>query len=244
MKGVILAAGTASRLRPLTDHMHKCLLKLGDQTILERTVNNLLKSGIDEIVIVTGYLAEQIKSFLSESFPSLNVHYINNDLYDSTNNIYSLWLTKEHIIHDDIILLDSDIVFDRRIIDLLLVSEHENCLALRTSKVLGAEEMKVRLDDSGLIKDISKEIDTNLAAGESIGIEKFSSVFLDYLFQILDRRILIDNAVDDFYEVAFQEAIDNDKKVFAIDVADYRCIEIDVIEDIEIAESQVIPYID
>ena len=90
MKGIILAAGIASRLRPITDNMPKCLLKIGDQLILERTLNNLLKNGIDDIVIVTGYLEESNKRILLKlNFPELKVEYITNEIYNSTNNIYS-----------------------------------------------------------------------------------------------------------------------------------------------------------
>ena len=76
MKAVILAAGIASRLRPLTDNIPKCLLELGGKSILERTIDNLINYSIEEFIIVTGYLEEKIKSFISETYPSLKVTYI------------------------------------------------------------------------------------------------------------------------------------------------------------------------
>src|SRR3990172_5231642 len=132
MKSVILAAGISARLRPLTDHIPKCLLKIGDKTILERTLDNLLAYHLNDIAIVTGYLEEQIKNFVARYYPQLNVTYIRNNKYDTTNNIYSLWMTKDLVINNDMLLMDSDILFDKRILALLLQSKYPNCLALRS----------------------------------------------------------------------------------------------------------------
>src|SRR5580698_3260661 len=108
MKAVILAAGIASRLRPLTDNTPKCLLKVGDKIILELTIDNIIANNIDDVIIVTGYLEEQIKNFVSVKYPHLNVAYIYNDIYSSTNNIYSLWLAKDSLLGDEMLLMDSD----------------------------------------------------------------------------------------------------------------------------------------
>src|SRR5690349_3152556 len=114
MKAVILAAGIASRLRPLTDNTPKCLLKVGGKTILGITLDNILANNISEIIIVTGYLEHQIRKFISANYPEIKVKYIFNDVYASTNNIYSLWLTKESVLNEDMLMMDSDIVFDRQ----------------------------------------------------------------------------------------------------------------------------------
>jgi choline kinase len=244
MKAVILAAGIASRLRPLTDHTPKCLLKLGKKSILERTIDNLVINGIEELIIVTGYLQEMIKSFVTDNYPLLNTTYIYNDVYDSTNNIYSLWLIKDTIKESDILLMDSDIIFDRRIVGMLLTAGKGNFLAVRSDQDLSEEEMKVIVRGDESIDKISKKIDPNLAAGESIGIEKFESGFLKVLFEKLYIRVVTNGRVNDFYEAAFQDAIDDDSKLFAIDVGDYKCIEIDTAEDIEHAEELVAKYLD
>ena len=73
MKAVILAAGVGSRIRPLTDNTPKSLLKVGNKTILQRMMDNLLAVNIDQIAIVTGYLEEQIKDFVVQTYPNLNV---------------------------------------------------------------------------------------------------------------------------------------------------------------------------
>jgi len=244
MKSVILAAGISARLRPLTDHIPKCLLKIGDKTILERTLDNLLTYHLNDIVIVTGYLEEQIKNFVARYYPQLNVIYIRNNKYDTTNNIYSLWMTKDLVINNDMLLMDSDILFDKRILALLLQSNYPNCLALRSDHELSDEEIKIRLNSDKSIAEISKTVDLKHAVGESIGIEKFSTEFTNKLFEILDRKILAENKVNIFYEAAFQEAIDEGEKLYAVNIDSLKCIELDFTEDIERATREVIQYLD
>ena len=102
MKAVILAAGMASRLRPLTEHTPKCLLKIGERSLLERSMDAIIAGGISDFVIVTGYLHEQIEQFVTSHYAdSIKVRFIHNEVYDSTNNIYSLWLARPAVDGED-----------------------------------------------------------------------------------------------------------------------------------------------
>ena len=130
MKAVILAAGIASRLRPLTDTTPKCLLKIGERCLLERAFDALIQNGFDEFIIVTGYRQQQIVDFLQTRYPERKVTFIYNDRYESTNNIYSLWLTRPYADEEEVLLLDSDIVFDPQIVAKLLGSDKADALAL------------------------------------------------------------------------------------------------------------------
>ncbi|PIQ11513.1 MAG: nucleotidyl transferase [Ignavibacteriales bacterium CG18_big_fil_WC_8_21_14_2_50_31_20] len=235
MKAVILAAGVASRLRPLTNNIPKCLLKVGDKSILERTIDNLVKNKISEIIVVTGFLREMIVDFLTQKYPKLKFTFIFNEKYDSTNNIYSLWLAKSEMLGYEMLLMDSDIIFDSRIIGQLISSEYENNLALRSSENLSEEEIKCLLNNDGSIKEIGKLINPEEAVGESIGIEKFSKELVLRLYTILDRKILDEKEVNIFYEAAFQDTMNSGAKIFPVDVKEYKCMEIDTIEDFEIA---------
>lgn len=235
MKAVILAAGVASRLRPLTNTTPKCLLKVGNKSILEKTVDNLIANNIKEIIVVTGYLQEMIKGFLVNNYPQLTFNFIFNERFDSTNNIYSLWMTKEKILSNEMLLLDSDIVFDSRIIKQLINSKYENCLAMRSDHELGDEEIKLLLNENGSIKEISKIVDPKFAGGESIGIEKFSKEFVKKLFAILDKKILQDGRINVFYEEAFQDIINEGELIYPIDVENYKCMEIDTASDLKSA---------
>ena len=129
MKAVILAAGIASRLRPLTDTTPKCLLKIGERCLLERAFDALIQNGFDEFIIVTGYRQQQIVDFLQAHYPTQDITFIYNDRYESTNNIYSLWLTRSYTDGQEILLLDSDIVFDPQIVEKLLHSDKDDILA-------------------------------------------------------------------------------------------------------------------
>jgi len=231
MQAIILAAGLSKRLRPLTDNTPKCLLKVGDKTILQMTIDNILKTGINEFVMVTGYRENMIKDFISIQYPNLNIKYLTNSDYENNNNSYSLWMTKEYIT-GDCILLDSDIIFDFRIISALLESEHSDCLAVVAHK-LGEEEIKVIIDSSNKIQHIGKNLDPNKCYGESIGIEKFSHEFFKKLGDVLKRKIITEKNVNEFYEASFQELYVQRNSMYAIDVSKYRCIEIDFPEDLQ-----------
>ncbi len=235
MKTVILAAGIASRLKPLTDNTPKCLLRIGEKCILEMTIENLLETNNSEIIIVTGYLENMIREFVAKRFPDLDVTYIYNNRYTSTNNIYSLWLTKGEVLGDDMIMMDSDIVFDKSIITKLKGSGYTNCLALKRHEV-HEEEIKVKVDSTGRVIAISKEVDPAQAAGESIGIELFGKETVSDLFRIIERKVIGEKKVNQFYEAAFQELSD----LYAVDTTEFFCMEIDTPEDL-VAAGDLVP---
>ena len=141
MRAIILAAGTASRLRPLTLHTPKCLLKVGERTLLERSMDALIKAGIREFCIVTGYLHEKIEDFVKQTYgESIDVCFIHNKDYETTNNIYSLWLARPKADGQEVLLLDSDLLYDGQIVERVLADSHENVLTLIRHE-LGEEEM-------------------------------------------------------------------------------------------------------
>lgn len=236
MQAIILAAGLSKRLRPLTDSTPKCLLKIGDKTILEMTIDNILKNRISDIVMVTGYRENMIKDFIAAKYPGLNIQYLTNSDYENNNNSYSLWMAKEKIT-GDCILLDSDILFDYRIIEKLLKSPHDTCLAVNTNHTLGEEEIKVIVDSTNKILHIGKELIPEKSYGESIGIERFSHDFFKKLGYVLDRKIIKEKNVNEFYEASFQELIDEGNGFFAVDVSEYKSMEIDTPEDLTRAKS-------
>jgi choline kinase len=239
VKGVILAAGIASRLRPLTDTVPKCLLDVGGKTILGRALEGLSANGIADIVIVTGYREQQIRDFVETRYPHLDVTFLWNEHFASTNNIYSLWMTRNEFRDTEMLLMDSDIVFDPPVIGLLTGSGYANCLAIASGVALGDEEIKVRVDETGAIAEISKEVSPAKALGESIGIEKFGAVFLEHLFPVLDRMIGQEGKVNLFYEAAFQEVIEGGQRLFPVDVGALHSLEIDTAEDLDRARALI-----
>jgi choline kinase len=242
MQAIILAAGVSKRLRPLTDTTPKCLLGISGKNLLHRTIDNLTVNGITDFICVTGYRENMIKEYVNENFPGLNFTFITNPGYDNNNNSYSLWMTKD-FVKEDIILLDSDILFEHGIIKKLIMSGFENCLAVNVTDKLDEEQIKVTIDEKKRILEISKEVEIKKAAGESIGIEKFSKNFMNELFVILDRKITKENNVNEFYEKSFEELLnikDKNIEIYSVDISEFNCTEIDTVEDYKKAQNLLI----
>lgn len=239
MKAIILAAGVASRLRPLTDSCPKCLLNIGGKSLLERTFDGLLQNGIEDFIIVTGYRQQQIVDFLNSKYPGQSITTIYNDRYESTNNIYSLWLACPHISsNEDVLLLDSDIIFDPQVVATLLQSAEQNTLALNKHE-LGEEEIKVIADDKGKVLEISKTCSVTEAVGESIGIEKMSPAYFQVLTKELEMMIKKENLDNVFYERAFERLISQNHFFYAVDTTSYFSAELDTAADFEQAQKLI-----
>lgn len=238
MTGVILAAGMAKRLRPLTDNCPKCLLRVGGRTLLQRTVDAMLAAGIDELVVVTGYHEEMVRAFLTTHYPQLPIHFLHNADYQHNNNIYSLWMTKPLVDGKPFLLLDSDIFFDPAILPLILAQE-ESALALNRHP-LGEEEMKVVVDGEGRITEISKTCRISDALGESVGIEKMNADYSTALFRELDQMIIVEGLIDIFYERAFERLIPQGHTFKVVDTTSLFSIELDTVEDFDKAQ-EIVP---
>ncbi len=232
MTGIVLAAGISSRLRPLTNSIPKCLLPLSGPPLLERTLRSLEQAGVGECIMVTGYYHEKVEQCVLALHLSMKIHSVFNPHFASTNNNYSLWMAGRAAAGHDLLLLDGDILFDRRLIPLLMDSHHENALIMRSSGNLGHEEIKVEVERSGRILRIGKDIDPGRAAGESVGIEKFAAPAASRLFEILGRR----RERNEFYEASFQEMIGGGCPVYVVDSGSYGCIEIDTPDDLAAAK--------
>ena len=223
--GVILAAGMAKRLRPLTDKCPKCLLAVGERTLLQRTVDAMMKAGINELVVVTGYKAEMIRDFLTAHYPSLTIHFIDNPDYAHNNNIFSLWLTRPFTEGREFLLSDSDILFDPQIIATVLATEGD-ALAVNRHE-LGEEEMKVIVDDNSRVVEISKVCAIEKAIGESVGFEKMTADYSKALFAELEQMIEREGLIDIFYERAFERLIPQGHTFTVVDTTKYFSIELD-----------------
>ena len=240
MKAVILAAGMASRLRPLTEHTPKCLLKVGERSLLQRSIDALKNNGILDYVIVTGYLHEMIKTFVAEEYgSSINVTFIQNEVFDSTNNIYSLWLARPEAEGEEILLLDSDLLYDPEIIARVLADDAENVLTLIRHD-LGEEEMKVVLDkENGTITEISKTCNPLNAAGESLGIEKMGREYTSALYKELEPMMNEEHLENVFYERAFERLLAKGHTYNVVDVTELFSCELDTVEDFENAKAKI-----
>ena len=229
MIGIILAAGMAKRLRPLTDTKPKCLLEVGKRTLLERTVDAMAATGITEFVVVTGYRGEMIREWISTHSPVGEWTFIHNADYEHNNNIYSLWLALQQVHGQEVLLMDSDILCDPQAV-MAVATQQESALALNRHE-LGEEEMKIVVDKDNRITEISKTCRVEDAVGESVGIEKMTADYSEALFRELDQMILKEGLIDIFYERAFERLIPQGYSFKVVDTTDYFSYELDTPED-------------
>ena len=237
MIGVILAAGMAKRLRPLTDTKPKCLLNVGTRTLLQRTVDAMQQAGITEFVVVTGYRGEMIRDFLASylSPQSTRITFLHNADYEHNNNIYSLWMAGQVVRGKEFLLMDSDILCDPQAV-LAVASQQEPALALNRHE-LGEEEMKIVVDEAGRITEISKTCSPADAIGESVGIEKMTPAYTEAIYQELRKMILDEGQIDIFYERAFERLIPQGHTFEVVDTTDLFSYELDTPEDLEKASA-------
>lgn len=127
MTAIILAAGFGRRMRPLSDTTHKALLPVGDSTILGRIIDGLLSIDVTDIVVVTGYRADEVRGFLASQYPAVPVRFVHNERYEQTNNIVSLSLAFDSApIDTDIIVIECDLLFERSVLQRLLTAPPGN----------------------------------------------------------------------------------------------------------------------
>ena len=232
MTAVILAAGMGTRLRPRTNDLPKALLEVGGKPLLRRCLESVAAAGVTRVVVVTGYLHEMVEEYLAGLSLSCRKDTIFNPQYASTSNNYSLSLAGPEIAGEELLLLDSDILFAPGILRLLMNASSQNALVVRRTGDLGSEEIKVLLDGDGRVLRIGREIDPVTAQGESVGIERFSAKGASALFSVLEKR----RSKNELYEASFQQLIDDGVQIHGVDSGGLPCIEIDTPEDLRSAE--------
>lgn len=131
MQALMLAAGMGKRLGRYTQNGTKCMVQVNGKALIEYAIEALVKANIKKFVLVVGYRSEILKEYISSKFNESNlngmkIEYIENPVYDKTNNIYSLWLAKEQLLNDDTILLESDVIFDEKILFDIIKSPEKN----------------------------------------------------------------------------------------------------------------------
>ena len=235
MIGVILAAGMAKRLRPLTDEKPKCLLEVGGKTLLQRTVDAMISAGVKEFVVVTGYRAEMIREFLTVNYQLSIINYIDNVDFEHNNNIFSLWLAMQKLHGQEVLLMDSDILCDPEAVR--RVARKTNPALAMQQHELGEEEMKIVVDEAGRITEISKTCSPADAIGESVGIEKMTPAYTEAIYQELRKMILDEGLIDIFYERAFERLIPQGHTFEVVDTTDLFSYELDTPEDLEKASA-------
>lgn len=204
MKALLLIAGMGSRLMPLTADRPQCLLELQEGTILKRTIRQLESNGVTEIYLVIGHGKEKVMEEVEKIKRSLGVSIklIDNKKYKTTNNIYSLWLGKEHL-HDGFLLIDGDVVFDNEILKEVIRSEMGSLVVMDPHRAPEDEDVKIAVDSNGIV-GIGKGLNPYKSHGISVGIHKFSKECGEGLFLEIESFIK-EGKHNVFYEEAIEK---------------------------------------
>jgi choline kinase len=236
--GLVMAAGASRRLRPDTDHLPKTLLPVdGDVTILDIALKNLAAVGLTDIVVLVGYAAAAV----ADRVPALQrrhgvaIELVHNDRAEDWNNAYSLWLARAHF-GNGVLLVNGDTVHPVSIEQTLLAASAADpgadlILALDDAKQLADEEMKVILDEHGLMTRISKLIDPAEAHGEYIGATLIEAAAADTLADALETTWKSDPSR--YYEDGYQELADRGGAVAVAPIGAVEWVEVDDHRDLK-----------
>ena len=249
MQAIMLAAGKGSRLGKYTKDNTKCMLEVNGITLLERAIDALCEASIEKFILVLGYKKDNVKRFISEKGldKRINIIYVDNDIYDKTNNIYSLYLAKDYLENDDTILLESDIIYEKNVIKNLVDSPFESAAVIAKYKEW-MDGTVVTLDDDSLINSFVEKKDFNYSYVDSyfktVNIYKFSREFSrKYYLPFLESYIKT-YGNNDYYELVLKVIISGLKDVnlygFVLDEATLW-YEIDDVQDLDIASSIFAP---
>lgn len=231
---LLLAAGTGSRLQPLTLDTPKCLTEVGGIPILERLVNNLRAQGFKRLVVVIGHLGDRIQEFLQQHAADMQVEYVINPDYRTTNNIYSLWLARQHI-REPFLLVESDLVFEKRMLDNMLQADRI-AVSIMLPWMNGTT---VELGSQGQVSAFCKSDDIHGDACQYKTVNIYS-ISMDSWSRIEKRlgRYVSAGRLGEYYEVVFAEMIADGTLSFdAVFFDEDRWYEIDTRADLCKAEN-------
>lgn len=239
MNAVILAAGRGERLRPLTDTAPKCLTRVCGKSILEYELDALDAVGVPKCTIVVGYRESQIREQFGPSFKRMELEYVQNADYGTTNNLYSLWLARK-TLESQIILIEGDLVFGNELMhklvsapatDVAVVDEYRAEMNGTVVRGHGAQ-----IKEFILKTDQGPDFDYGDTA-KTVNLYKFSeSTMRDHFLPGLDRYVA-ENRTNVFYEAVLADLVEDESlRMAMLFPGECPWIEIDTPEDLEVAE--------
>lgn len=241
MKAVILAAGQGTRIRSVHGEHPKCLIEVDNTTILDHQLDSLSLAGIRDVAIVVGYEKEQIiNHVMNRKGRNLQrIHFIENPAFAITNNIYSLWLALEWLRGDSFIVLNADVIFDAEILDIAVRSKSP--ISMIVDPLWRDETMKVIIHGNRVMQ-MSKKILREHFSGTYIGITVFSKTIQPIFFDKMSSLISA-GRVNDFFNVAVQELVDEGVHVGYTSTDGLAWAEIDDPTDLSFAQQNVFPQL-
>lgn len=231
---LLLAAGTGSRLQPLTEDSPKCLTEVNETTILERLVRGLRAWEFERLVVVVGHLDGCVRDFLDRSASGLDIQYVRSAKYRTTNNIYSLWAAR-HAIQEPFLLLECDLVFDDVLLGEMLEPDR-----IAVSRILPwMNGTTVSLDHASRVTRFhmgGRDQLPDELTHKTVNMYSFSRRSWHSVTQRLERHISA-GRVNEYYEAVFAEMVaEGDLSFDAVFFNHQRWYEIDTLEDLREAE--------
>jgi choline kinase len=230
---LLLAAGTGSRLLPLTKKSPKCLTLVNEMSILERLIKNLNQNGFKRLVVVTGHLEDCIRNFLETRAGNLSIEYVFSPLYKTTNNIYSLWMARD-IINEPFLLIESDLVFDPSLLtemlypDRIAIAKMQPWLNGSTVTINASNTINAFHSDTQNGSDRTRYKTVNIYS---------LSVASWYLVIGKLNQFILAGKVNDYYEKVFSQLVIEESLSLEPVFFDHKpWYEIDTAEDLAFAE--------
>ena len=241
MKAVILAAGQGTRIRSVHGERPKCLIEVDDGTILDHQLEALSKAGINDVAIVVGYEKEQImRHVMSRNVNGVQrIHFIENPAFAITNNIYSLWLALEWLNGDSFAVLNADVILNAGIMENAVRTNAP--ISMIVDPLWRDETMKVIIH-ADRVMQMSKKISREQFSGTYIGITIFSTAIQARFFHKMDALISA-GRVNEFFNVAVQELVDEGVHVGFTSTDGLAWAEIDDPTDLSFARQSVFPQL-
>lgn len=243
MQVIILAAGRGDRLSPITDSVPKPLVEVNGTPLIVNALDTLSKHEIEQFVIVVGYGAEKVKARLGDKWEGIDIVYVENSQWDTTNNIYSLWLTRD-MWDRDTMLLECDIFFEAGMIDGLLAKPFDNMVLV--------DRFQPYMD--GTVVEISPEMElTRMIPGKdqgedfnyydkykTVNIYTFTEEYLRELFRPTMDLYIKAKGQNEYYELVLAVLVFmGNQELKAHVCAPHRWFEIDDFTDLQRAEAYV-----
>lgn len=242
MQAIFLAAGMGRRLKELTSNATKCMVEVNGQTMIERSLHNLeLLKCVDKIIFVIGYEGDKLREYVDSLGIDIPIEYIRNDIYDKTNNIYSLYLAKDKLMEDDTLLLESDLVYEEAVIRKLVENPYPSLVLVdKFESWMDGTCIKID-DDNNIISFLDKKRFDFSETGEyykTVNLYKFSKDFsIKHYVPFLEAycKALGHN---EYYEQVLKVItfLDN-PEIKACKLNGEKWYEIDDVQDLDIAET-------
>lgn len=242
MQAIILAAGMGRRLGDLTRGHTKCMVEVNGQTLIDRAIHQLSKLNLTRLVLVVGYKGKELKEYIGNRYDDiLKIEYIENPIYDRTNNIYSLALAKDILCEDDSLLLESDLIFEDSMLD-MLVNHPDPNLALVAKYETWMDGTMVRIDsERNIVNFVPKaafRFEDVSVYYKTVNIYKFSKEFSQKEYvPFLDAYSKVMGNNEYYEQVLRVITMVHNSTLKALDIEDKKWYEIDDIQDLDIASA-------